>query len=57
LTCKLKVNTGGGELSAFYMSGADPDEDLLGRRVQVAFETVGDGEAIPYFTVTETDGR
>jgi uncharacterized protein len=35
------------------VTGADPDEDLLGRRVLVAFETVGDGEAIPYFTVIE----
>jgi hypothetical protein len=35
------------------VTGADPDEDLLGRRVQVAFETVGDGEMIPYFTVIE----
>ena len=35
------------------VTGADPDDDLLGRRVQVAFETVGDGEAIPYFTVIE----
>jgi len=35
------------------VTGADPDEDLLGRRVRVAFETVGDGEAIPYFTVIE----
>jgi uncharacterized protein len=33
------------------VTGADPDEDLHGRRVRVAFETVGDGEAIPYFTV------
>jgi uncharacterized protein len=35
------------------IAGADPAEDLLGRRVQVAFEKVGDGEAIPYFTVIE----
>jgi uncharacterized OB-fold protein len=35
------------------ITGADPDEELLGRRVRVAFETVGDGEAIPYFTVIE----
>jgi uncharacterized protein len=31
---------------------ADPDADLAGTRVQVAFETLGDGdaaEAIPYF--------
>jgi hypothetical protein len=35
------------------ITGTDPSEDLHGRRVQVAFETVGDGEAIPYFTVTE----
>jgi len=35
------------------VTGADPDEELLGRRVQVAFETVGDGEAIPYFTLIE----
>jgi len=31
---------------------ADPDADLAGSRVQVAFETLGDGdaaEAIPYF--------
>ena len=35
------------------VTGADPDVDLLGRRVRVAFETVGDGEAIPYFTVIE----
>src|ERR1700689_3094057 len=35
------------------IAGVDPDEELLGRRVRVAFETVGDGEAIPYFTVIE----
>ena len=35
------------------VTGGDPDEDLLGRRVQVAFETVGDGEAIPYFKLAE----
>src|ERR1700689_2902436 len=35
------------------VTGADPDEELLDRRVRVAFETVGDGEAIPYFTVIE----
>lgn len=32
--------------------GADPDADLLGARVRVAFQTLGDGdaaEAIPYF--------
>lgn len=41
------------------ISGADPDEDLFGRRVRVAFEKVGDGETIPYFTMTEetTDER
>ncbi len=39
------------------VSGADPDADLLGQRVQVAFEKVGDGEAIPYFTLTEETGR
>jgi hypothetical protein len=32
---------------------ADLDEDLFGRRVQVAFEKVGDGETILYFTVIE----
>ncbi len=37
--------------------GADPDDDLFGRRVQVAFEKVGDGEAIPYFTVIEETSR
>lgn len=33
---------------------ADPDADLFGARVQVAFQTPGDGdsEAIPYFRVT-----
>ncbi len=35
------------------ITGASPDEDLFGRRVQVAFEKVGDGETIPYFTVIE----
>src|ERR1700722_7252662 len=35
------------------ITGADPGEDLFGRRVQVAFERVGDGETIPYFTVIE----
>jgi uncharacterized OB-fold protein len=39
------------------ITGADPGEDLFGRRVQVAFERVGDGEAIPYFTVTEETSR
>src|ERR1700761_5949064 len=39
------------------VAGADPDADLLGRRVRVAFETIGDGEAIPYFTVMERTGR
>ena len=39
------------------LTSADPDQDLLGRRVQVAFETVGDGEAIPYFTLTEEAAR
>lgn len=39
------------------VTGADPDEELLGRRVQVAFETVGDGEAVPYFTVIEAAAR
>src|ERR1700722_6089970 len=39
------------------VTGADPDEDLFGRRVQVAFETVGDGEAIPYFTLIERTDR
>jgi len=35
------------------ITGASPDEDLFGRRVRVAFEKVGDGETIPYFTVIE----
>jgi len=35
------------------IAGVDPGEDLLGRRVRVAFEQVGDGEAIPYFTAAE----
>lgn len=41
------------------ITGADPDEDLFGRRVQAGFEMVGDGETIPYFTVIEetTDER
>jgi hypothetical protein len=39
------------------VTDADPDEDLLGRRVQVAFETVGGDEAIPYFTVIERTSR
>jgi uncharacterized OB-fold protein len=34
------------------ITGADPDEDLFGRRVRVAFEKVDDGETVPYFTVT-----
>lgn len=39
------------------IAGADPAEDLFGRRVQVAFEKTGDGEAIPYFTVVEETSR
>ncbi len=39
------------------ISGAGPGEDLSGRRVRVAFEQVGDGETIPYFTVTEETNR
>jgi hypothetical protein len=39
------------------ITGADPGEDLFGRRVQVAFAQVGGGEAIPYFTVTEETRR
>jgi uncharacterized protein len=35
------------------ITGADPGEDLFGRRVRVAFEKVGDEETIPYFTVIE----
>jgi uncharacterized protein len=38
------------------IAGADPAENLLGRRVRVAFEKVGDGETIPYFTVSEKAG-
>jgi uncharacterized OB-fold protein len=38
------------------IAGVDPDDDLLGRRVRVAFERVGDGEAIPYFTAIEEAG-
>ena len=34
------------------IEGVDPDEDLMGRRVTVAFDTSGD-EAIPYFTAIE----
>ncbi len=29
--------------------GADPDADLVGRRVRVAFQTFDGGSAIPYF--------
>ncbi len=39
------------------ITGAGPGEDLFGRRVRVAFEQVGDGEAIPYFTVIEETNR
>ena len=39
------------------ITGVDPGDDLLGRRVQVAFEKAGDGEAIPYFTAIEMTGR
>ena len=39
------------------ITGVDPGEDLLGRRVQVAFEKIGDGETIPYFTATERTDR
>ena len=39
------------------ITGADPGVDLLGRRVRVAFEKVGDGETIPYFTVIEETSR
>jgi uncharacterized OB-fold protein len=39
------------------ITGVDPGEDLLGRRVQVAFEKVGDGETIPYFTAIEETNR
>ena len=35
------------------IAGVDPDDDLLGRRVRVAFEKVADGETIPYFTAIE----
>ena len=38
------------------IAGVDPDDDLLGRRVRVAFEKAGDGEAIPYFTAIEEAG-
>jgi hypothetical protein len=31
------------------LDGFDPDDDLMGRRVRVAYETLGD-EAVPYFT-------
>lgn len=34
------------------IDGVDPDEDLLGRRVRVAFEQSGD-EKVPYFTAIE----
>lgn len=34
------------------LAGADPGEDLMGRRVQVAFARAGD-ETIPYFTAVE----
>ena len=39
------------------VTDADPDEDLLGRRVQVAFETPRDSETIPCFTLTEEAAR
>jgi uncharacterized OB-fold protein len=39
------------------ITGIEPGEDLQGRRVQVAFEKVGDGETIPYFTATEEANR
>lgn len=39
------------------VTGADPGEDLFGRRVRVAFEQAGDGETIPYFTVIEETNR
>jgi uncharacterized OB-fold protein len=39
------------------ITGVDPGDDLLGRRVRVAFEKVGDGETIPYFTAIERTGR
>lgn len=35
------------------IAGVDTDDDLLGRRVRVVFEKIGDGETIPYFTATE----
>jgi uncharacterized OB-fold protein len=34
------------------LEGVDPDDDLLGLRVQVAFAAAGD-ETIPYFTAIE----
>jgi uncharacterized OB-fold protein len=34
------------------IEGVDPDDNLLGRHVVVAFEKVGD-EAVPYFTAIE----
>jgi hypothetical protein len=34
------------------LDGVDPDDNLLGRRVQVAFTAAGD-ETIPYFTAIE----
>ncbi len=39
------------------ITGADPGEDLFGRRVRVAFEQAGDGETSPYFTVIEETNR
>jgi uncharacterized OB-fold protein len=34
------------------IEGVDPDDDLMGRRVEVAFAEAGD-EAVPYFTAIE----
>jgi uncharacterized OB-fold protein len=34
------------------ITGVEPDDDLMGRRVQVAFAKAGD-ETIPYFTAIE----
>jgi uncharacterized OB-fold protein len=38
------------------ITGVDPDDDLLGRRVRVAFDKAGD-EMIPYFTAIEGTAR
>jgi len=39
------------------VAGVNPDDDLLGRRVRVAFEKVGDGETIPYFAAADKAGE